>query len=169
MSSAGSMRAHGCFLLVIALASCDADDPPPFTEDDEEPGVETQIELGAGLVDWRALEEGDAVELVAGFQGGWHVDLGVRGSGTAPSGMWLLYEARDSSTGASLSYVTEARLDENNVVQTDEGWLRLGDRVVFDISAPEVVVGSEVCLFVRAGKGSWEGEDARCVTIVDEQ
>lgn len=51
---------------------------------------------------------------------------------------------------------------------TDEGWLRLGDRVVFDIAGPELVVGSAVCLVVVASSPSWKSEDRRCVTIVDE-
>ncbi|KIG17514.1 hypothetical protein DB30_03215 [Enhygromyxa salina] len=64
--------------------------------------------------------------------------------------------------------MTEALLDESNVLATDEGWMRLGDRVVFDIAGPEVVVGSEVCLVVAASSPSWTDEDRRCVTIVDE-
>ncbi|NVB39879.1 hypothetical protein G6O69_18695 [Pseudenhygromyxa sp. WMMC2535] len=170
MSSASPMRARGLVLLTLALAGCDADASAELEEEDtsELPTSEAEIELGLGPVDWRALEEGDPVELVAGLQGGWHVDLAVRGEGLEPGGLWLRYEARDPSTGAALSYVTEALLDEGNVLETDEGWLRVGDRVVFTIDGPEVVVGAEVCLFVTVTKGSWEDEDSRCVTIVDE-
>lgn len=175
------MHARHTLALVLVLASCDAS-PSEVTSDasetqesdtqdsgTEQPDVEPLLELEAGLTECRPLVDGDPVELVAGFQGGWHVDLCVRGEGLAPDGLWLDYEARDPQTGASLSYETQALLGENNVLWTDEGWLRLGDRVVFDIEAPEQVVGSEVCLFVEVDGESWSGEDSRCVTIVDEQ
>ncbi len=151
--------------LLLFVVGCDAD---PSSATDQP--VKPTIELGAGLSDWQPLADGDPVELIAGLQGGWHIDVGVRGEGIEPDGLLLHYEARDPTTEVSLSHVTTGLLDENNVLWTDEGWLRLGDRVVFTIEGPEAVVGSEVCLFVTvASIVGWEGEDSRCVTIVDEQ
>jgi hypothetical protein len=165
MSSVPSMRAHCWLLLTLTLGGCETEGEASAPG---QPAVAATIELGTGLTAWQTLAEGDPLELVAGFQGGWHVDVSVRGQGLEPSELWLRYEAREPQSDASLSFVTHSLLSNNNVLATDEGWLRLGDRVVFDIAGPELVVGSAVCLVVVASSPSWESEDRRCVTIVDE-
>lgn len=161
-------------LVAVLVVGCDAEPQPgesdgPSSTSDPQPEVEPTIELGAGLTDWRPLADGDTVELVAGFQGGWHIDLGVRGKGIDPEGLSLRYEARDPQTDASLSHETKGLLTTSNVLPMGDSWLRVGDRVVFTIDQPETVVGSEVCLYVRAYNASWEGGDSRCVTIVDDE
>lgn len=177
--SSGSRRSAPLLVLSLACLSCDAADEPSSTSTSTSTATSTTsasgaaqpaIELGTGLSAWQELADGGSLELVAGFQGGWHVDVSVRGEGLAPDDLWLNYEARDARSGAALSFVTQARLNEANVLRDDDGlWLRLGDRVVFDIEGPESLVGHEVCLAVTATSATWGGEDERCVVIVDEQ
>ena len=51
--------------------------------------AEPAIEFGTDLSGWRDLADGGSLELVAGFQDGWHVDVSVRGEGLAPDDIAL--------------------------------------------------------------------------------
>lgn len=153
---------------MTSMTSTTATSAAPTTSDASTGATEASIELGTGLTQWQTLAEGDSIELVAGPQGGWHVDVSVRGEGLEPDGLWLYYEAVDPRDDSELSFVTSSLLSESSVLFDDEGWLRLGEWVVFDIEGPEDVVGTEVCLVVTAVGMDWEGEDRRCVTVVDE-
>ncbi len=174
----GHVRARITLPLLLALVGCETGDDaiddassssaqhsPASTTNP--PMMEASFELGTGLTRWQALAEGDSIELVAGPQGGWHVDVSVRGAGVEPEGLRLDYYARDAEDGAELSYVTSSQLIEGSVLPADEGWLRLGDRVVFDIDGPEEVVGADICLIVEISGADWQAEDQRCVTVVD--
>jgi len=56
-----------------------------------------------------------------------------------------------------------------SVAALDDGWERLGDRVVFDVRSPDEVVGRELVLRVTASLGGFAVSDERAVVIVDEQ
>ena len=126
------------------------------------------LELGAGLEAFESLAEGDTVELVHGSQGGWHVDLALRFGGFGPDGVHLRYGALDPATGSEISFVTEALLQERLVRPIDEGWERLGDRVVFDIAAADEVLDTEVLIEVTASADDDSWSDSRGVLVVDE-
>ena len=79
----------------------------------------------------------------------------------------MTYEAVDAETGESLNDETAAKLYENNVLWNEEGWGRVGDRVVFDIDAAELVIGTSVCFVVEAQGPTFNGGDERCVVITD--
>ena len=128
---------------------------------------EAWIELGAGLQSFEALSDGDSIELVAGIQGGWHVDVSLRFSGVGPEGILLRYEAFDLS-GQSISYETQALLSEKSLLPDGDGWQRVGDRIVLDILSPSEVVGTEVRLAVNATLDGESWSDERKVTIVDD-
>lgn len=143
--------------------------PPRAWRDPEPDGVfgDPVLELGTGLDAWQALEEGDPVELVAGLQGGWHLDAAVRFDGFGPGGVELVYDAvRDDGTPVGLT--TVATLGPGRVLEDEQGFLRLGDRVVLDIEGPEDVVGAEVVVRVSAVLGEATWSDERVVVVVDE-
>lgn len=125
------------------------------------------IELGTGRTAYASVEDGDPVELVAGLQGGWHLDVAVRFGGFGPNGALLVYAARTES-GELISYETQALLTGNSVLPDGEGWIRLGDRVVLNIIRANEVVGQTLVLEVTAtlGDGTWT--DQRRVLVVDE-
>ena len=151
-STAREPDAASTTTLVPAATSTETDEMPSF-------------ELGTGLGRFVALADGDALELVAGLQGGWHVDVAVRTTGVEPDGLTLTYEAFDAESGASLSHRTFAALESANVLWTQAGWVRVGDRVVFDITAAKEVVGALVCLRVEAEGPTFDAVDERCVVI----
>lgn len=129
---------------------------------------EPMVELGVGTSGWSALEEGAAVELVAGPQGGWHIDTALWFDGFGPDGVTLAYDAV-STDAQALSYVTQANLLSNSVLPAEEGWHRLGDRVVLDIQDPDQIVGAEIILRVSASLDGQSWSDTRQVVVVDEE
>ncbi|MGB0591841.1 MAG: DUF4876 domain-containing protein [Myxococcota bacterium] len=130
--------------------------------------AETWIELGTGMQAFEALKNGDTIELVAGIQGGWHVDVSLRFAGFGPQGILLSYEGFDA-VGQSISYETQALLSNKSLLPEGEGWQRVGDRVVLDIVSPDEVVGAEAVLQVTATLDGQVWSDERTVTIVDAQ
>ena len=126
------------------------------------------IELGTGQYLFGSLSEGDDIELVAGPQGGWHVDVSLRFGGFGPSGIVLSYEAVHEN-GEAISFVTQAVLSSKSVLADGEGWQRVGDRIVLDIAAPAEVVGSSVVLHVNATLSEQSWVDQRTVRVVDNE
>jgi len=126
------------------------------------------LELGVGLDAFESLDPGDAVELVHGPQGGWHVDLALRFGGFGPDGVQLRYRALDPDTRSELSFTTEALLQERLVRPIEGGWERLGDRVVFDIAAADEVLATEVLIEVTASDDGDSWSDSRGILVVDE-
>ena len=111
-------------------------------------GVEPWLELGTGETEFVALDNGDEVPLVYGPQGGWHVDTTARFGGIELDGASLTYVATDPDDGAVLNYPYDAQLNPSLLQEIDGGWLRLGDRVVFDIGSDEEILGRDVRLEV---------------------
>ncbi len=126
------------------------------------------LELGTGALAWQALAEGDPIELVAGSQGGWHLDASVWFGGFGPGGVRLVYEAVDTEA-QSVSFVTQAGLVVQNVLAAEGGWQRVGDRIVLDIEDASEVVGEDLVLRVTASVGEQTFSDERLVTVVDEE
>ena len=129
---------------------------------------EPNLELGTGLLAFKTLAEGDSLELVAGIQGGWHVDASVRLEGFGPAGILLLYEAVDLN-GQLVSFQTQALLSEKGVLEDNDGWVRIGDRVVLDIDDPSEVVNQELIVRVTAELEGQTWSDERRIVVIDEQ
>lgn len=126
------------------------------------------VVLGGGAMTWVPLAQGDDVELVAGPQGGWHLDVSVWFGGFGPGGVQLSYEAVDTAANR-VSFVTQAELSEVSVVPADEGWYRFGDRIVLDIQGTDEVVGAELILRVTAALEEQAWSDELRLRIVDEE
>jgi len=125
------------------------------------------LELGTGVTGFEPLDDGDDIELVAGPQGGWHLDAALRFDGFGPSGVLLTYEALTTDAEA-VSYVTEATLQEGSVLPEDDGFVRLGDRVVLDIRSADEVFDTDVVLRVTARLDDQTWSDERLLHVVDE-
>ena len=115
------------------------------------------------------MTDGDSIELVAGPQGGLHLDVSANFGGFGPSGVELVYEAVDMNAQI-VGFVTQAFLYETNVLEAGDGaWVRVGDRVVMDTFIPEELVGQELILRVTAGLDGQTWSDERRVVVVDEE
>lgn len=126
------------------------------------------VELGTGLSEFQPLTDGDSIELVAGLQGGWHVDVAARLGGVDPVGVLLVYSATATS-GSSVSFETQALLDDRGVLEDGDAWVRLRDRVVLDILDPSEVVGSTLTMRVDAELGTERWSDQLELVVVDEE
>jgi hypothetical protein len=143
--------------VLLAVTGCsDVDSGPPW------------IELGAGLDSFRSLSEGDSLSLVHGAQGGWHIDLALRFGGFGPDGVHLSYSASDPENGDELSFVTEALLQERLVSPVDQGWERLGDRLVFDVDSADQVIDQELLIEVVVSHDEQQWSDSQRVLVVDQ-
>ncbi len=87
------------------------------------------------------LADGDDIELVAGFQGGWHVETAIRLFGIDVEGATLRITARNA-IGERLTIPLQRRLTLSRVEVEDDHLLRSGDQLVFDIRMPSAVTGS---------------------------
>lgn len=147
-------------LAAAALVGCAEPDP-------SDTGVAPWLELGTGETEFVPLEDGDEVALVYGPQGGWHVDTTAMFGGIALDGAELSYEARDPDSGAVLNYPYTASLHPSVLQELEDGWLRVGDRAVFEIDSDEEILGRTVQLEVRLVDGAGlELVDTRQITVV---
>ncbi|MFK7999172.1 MAG: hypothetical protein AB8H86_06225 [Polyangiales bacterium] len=113
-----------------------------------EPGDagDSSVVIGLGVVDFTAANDGDDAELVAGPQGGWHVDIALRLFNVEPDGALLTLQGFDAGSGDALTVPIARRLTRSRVRRVDDHWLRLGDQMVFDVGDPAEVTGRDVRL-----------------------
>jgi hypothetical protein len=125
------------------------------------------VALGTGVSAYEPLPDGATVELVAGPQGGWHVDVSVRAAGFEPDGVILTYDA--TLDGQPIAFTTRAQLSSASVLSDgDDGFDRVGDRLVLEIGSAAEVVGEQLQLTLMAELGGEVFADQALVTVVDE-
>lgn len=175
VSTRSAALTAGFALLLLSACGSDGGAPPPavapdggfVTPDAGATAAPPSVDLGAGLTAYRDLaDEGETIELVRGPQGGWHIDLGVRVRGFAPDDLGLTYTATTSDR--VFGQVRYEVRDGRKFRPTVEGWVRPGDRVVFDIADPSEVVGRELTVSVALDVGQLVLRDSRRAAIVDE-
>lgn len=107
-------------------------------------GATSFVELGTGETTFVPLVDGGTIELVHGPQGGYHVPVTSRIFGFDPEGRIVHYVAErpDGTVLAESSLALMTR----RLTPDEGGWLRLGDRVIFDVTGPADVVGQTIVL-----------------------
>ena len=160
--------------LVLALAACGDDAPPP---DDTTPrdageldlGGPPRVEIGTGVTEFVEVADGADVELVNGPQGGWHVDVAMRLYSVDPQELTMRIEGYDAATDMAIGVPIERTLTERRVQREGDHWLRVGDQLIFAIEAPEEVVGSDVRIEARIVTPEGVSAEAqKVVHVVDE-
>ena len=126
------------------------------------------LEVGTGRSSFVAIAAGANVELVAGIQGGWHLDASLRFGGLGPDGVVVRYEVL-TQEGKLISFATKAFLTSASVLEDGDAFVRVGDRAVLDIADPAEVVGTTAILRATVELGGQTWSDSRTVVIVDEQ
>ncbi|MFP6683734.1 MAG: hypothetical protein VB934_03440 [Polyangiaceae bacterium] len=126
------------------------------------------VTVGHGQTDYVPLANGDAVELVYGPQGGWHLNLGARVGGIGPDSVILTYRvwdaARTHQVGYPIKMVPTLRPSPD-----DDSFEQCGIRVVLAIGAPEDVVQRALLVETELIDGPLVVRDARSVLIVDRE
>ena len=137
---------------------------------DSTTGSTPRVELGTGRANFVEIPtSGATMEIVAGPQGGWHLEVSARLYGLTVEGLLLSY--RTEQSGAMISMPVQYLLSERRLVRDGDRWLRQGDIVVFDITGPEEVVGETVDVFVVAEPpdGPAVTDSRMGVLVVDEE
>lgn len=131
-------------LLAVLLTGCPTPPAPRIGPD----GATTFLEIGTGETGFTALADGDALELVYGPQGGYHVWGACGIYGIDPEGRVLHYTLRDGATREVLADLSLA-LTTRRLTATSGGWLRMGDRVIFPgVTEPSGLVGRDAVLAI---------------------
>lgn len=141
-----------------------------------EPGDLT-LEAGRLVGDADSFEayadDGSAViELVMGFQGGYHIEPALRLQGVETSGLEteIEYVVTRTSNGNRLNRPSEFRIGRRGWEERETGYIHRSNPVIFDIQRPSDIVGDEVELQLRVDVDSGGRGTTRVVgTIVDEE
>ena len=144
--------------------------PPEPTFPSASEGVfgDPWLELGTGRGEFLSILPGEEIELIAGIQGGWHLDASLRFGGFGPNGVVVRYEVL-SETAQPIGFVTTALLSSASVLEIEDGFVRVGDRAVLNIAAPSEVIGTKAILRATAQLDGQTWSDSRSIVIVDEQ
>ncbi|MFT5353629.1 MAG: hypothetical protein ACI9KE_000829 [Polyangiales bacterium] len=135
----------------------------------EQDAGDSSIAIGLGVVDFSVTSDGDDAELVAGPQGGWHVDVALRLFNLEPDGALLTLQGFDADSGDALTVPIARRLTRSRVRRVDDHWLRLGDQMVFDVDDPAEVTDREVRLTATIAEADGrETSGALRVHIIDD-
>lgn len=177
------LLAPALLLCVPVLAGCgddaggsDADVPtdagPSDGDIDAAPPPDASIELGTGVSAFEPLpESGGTLELVVGSQGGFHVFASVRFPDSLEANDAVLsYTLTETTSGESLILPKDVLLSERRLLEEGAVWVRLGDRLIFDLASPAHAAGREVEVTVTLEtEAGARVTDARVVTLVDEE
>ncbi len=129
------------------------------------------LELGLGLVEHVPVEDGAAAELVRGVGSGtMHISPSVRAFGLAAEGFTLTLVARDPVSGERLTQLAHRELSARNTLATENGFLRVGNLLVFEDRCAERLVGRRIRLLAAVGRLGDEplAEAEVELTLVDE-
>ncbi len=126
--------------LVVGCPTMPAHTPTHFGPD----GATSFVELGTGETSYAPLIDGGTIELVHGPQGAYHVPVTCRIFGLDPEGRIVHYVA-ETPEGVVLGESSLA-LMTRRLTADEGGYLRVGDRVIFDITGPSDVVGHTIVL-----------------------
>jgi len=155
--------------LVAALTGCPPpsspmpDIGPPLIGPD---GALLWLEVGTGSDRFVPLASGAELELVHGSQGGWHVELAVRMTGSDPEGSILRLQVLDE--GGVLVAETPIAIISRRLVREGWTWLRTGDIVILSMPDPPAVLDHDVTVrAVLEIGGAIVAADQRAVHIVD--
>ena len=127
-------------------------DATPFDADplDAPATSGTSLAIGTGITAYESIDDGAALTLVMGPQGGYHVDITFRACGIVPMDARLRVDGFDAETGREVAFEIDRILTERRVrVEEDGCWTRVGDLLVFDVLMPSEIVGREVRVEAR--------------------
>ncbi len=142
---------------------------PGCSGNSDEPQTPARIELGAGRVDFVALDEGGAIELVSGPQGGHHLEFTLRLFDVDPEDLVLDYQVHETTSKQRVSLPARYVITKATVLDRGDHFLRVGDRAVLDVKSAMAAQDMDVEVSCRIEReGATLAEDKKKTTIVDE-
>ena len=126
------------------------------------------IEIGTGTDSFIPILDGEDIELIAGPQGGWHIEAAIRFQSVDPNSLKLTYEIHEPDQTLILNFAAIRLLDSGLVKREGEFYVRAGDIVILRIQTPAEIVGKEVEFDLTAEPQSGTVlKDRRRLIIVD--
>ena len=142
---------------------------PGCSESGDEPQAPARIELGAGRVDFVALDESGSIELVSGPQGGYHLEFTLRLFDVDPDDLVLDYQVYEMTSKQRVSMPARYVITKASVLDRGDHFLRVGDRAILDVKSASAAQGMDVEVSCRIErKGATLAEDKKKAAIVDE-
>ncbi|MGM0555259.1 MAG: hypothetical protein ACQEVA_02675 [Myxococcota bacterium] len=112
------------------------------------------------------------LEVVAGFQGGFHVEPALKVEQLQPDEFFAVvsYRIEDVNTGETIHRSPAMyRVDEGAFEQSGEAWLRNYDRVILEVNTAGEAAGRTVDVFVEVEiEGMGTAGASQTVELVDE-
>ncbi len=164
-------------VVVVLLAAGCSGDPAPSTSDagTDASGANLAVEIGRNVDgQFQPFSDQDpTIEVVSGFQGGFHVGPALRIDSPAADKFITVvdYAVTDVDTGEALAAEpSKYRVDQSTWEPRPGGKrVRLWERYVLDVDGPDAVTGRtvriDVDLKVEGGLGA--GSDSVVVKVVD--
>lgn len=155
------LRLWALFLLLLSTGCA---------SESEAVAEEIWIEVGHGLESYEPLEDGGAIEMVLGSQGGWHLDLAARFGGTQPDDHFIIYRVYDLDKTSQISYPIKAFVTPEHVIARGDGTFdQVGIRTIFAISDPSEVADREWLVEAEFIVDKEVFVDAHVALVIDEE
>ncbi len=107
----------------------------------------------------------NAFTLVAGPQGGYHIDIALAFDLQAFDSVSIALEAVDAGDQQTLSHPLQRMLDSTNVQKLSGLWVWSGERVIFMSTDPQEIVGRSIEIRARATRSGAVAEAVAAGTV----
>lgn len=107
-------------------------------------GSTARIEIGVGLTEFVPLVDDSPIELTAGPQGGYHVNVTLRMWGLEADDLLIQLEGWDDATDMASTVPVDRVLTTRRVIVGDGHIDRVGERLIFTTFTPEEVTGQRL-------------------------
>lgn len=129
-----------------------------------------RIEIGVGVTEFVPFEDDAPIELTAGPQGGYHVNVTLRFWGLEADDLLIGLEGWDDASDTERTVPVDRVLTRRRVIVSGDHFDRVGERLIFTTFTPEEVVGLR--LRVEATATPLDGPpvtDVAYGVVVDEE
>lgn len=177
------MRSQNLILLLVsaAMSLLVACPPPGGGEDNNDAGADSgdvvedafELELGkSNQGEFEAFSGQPELEVVSGFQGGFHLEPAIRMDGLGRDEYFAIvtYSVVDTDTGQALHRSPSTyRVNESAFEREGSAWIRSYDRVILEVNTASDAAGREVELNVSVEiEGYGRASTFVTASLVDE-
>lgn len=155
--------------LFVTLCACGEVEDKGNNEDPNSEPAAAMVEVGTySAATYQPLAEGDPIEIISGFQGGWHIEPVLHVEGVDSSELsGSLSMSVETTDGVLLASSGEQELEPGFFDQNETGWSYFSFPVIFDVE-PFGYEGQEVVV-IAVGDVAGESFDVeQRVTLVNE-
>lgn len=126
--------------------------------------------IGLGQAELIEVPDEAPAELIAGPQGGFHIDVALRFSELDPEDLRMVLRGFDADTNEEITESVDRTLSSRRVLDRGDHFLRLGDRMIFVTRCTPNIIGRRLrieAIFAEPNEGR-TARDTLVVEVVDE-